>query len=43
MVCLKCAERMDRDPRFKARSRAAFEEYQRHVRELLAERKATQA
>jgi hypothetical protein len=26
---------MDRDPKFKASKRAAFEKYQRHVRQLL--------
>ena len=35
MVCLSCAHRMDRDPKFKASKRAAFEKYQRHVRQLL--------
>jgi hypothetical protein len=30
-VCLKCAERMDRDRHFKALSRPAFEEYQRDI------------
>jgi hypothetical protein len=40
VVCLKCARRMDRDRHFKALSRPAFEDYQRHMSEILgAERK----
>jgi hypothetical protein len=35
LVCLKCARRMDRDRHFKALSRPAFEDYQRHMSEIL--------
>jgi hypothetical protein len=37
-VCLKCAERMDRDRHFKAPRRPAFEEFQRDMSELLEAR-----
>jgi hypothetical protein len=40
MVCLKCAQRMDRDPKFRARARPAFEEFQRRLKEFLNEQAA---
>ena len=39
-VCLACAARMDRDPTFRARSRANFEKYQQLLREYLREQRS---
>lgn len=37
LVCLECARRMDRSKAFRAKSRPAFERYQKHMRQYLAE------
>jgi hypothetical protein len=35
LICVKCAQRMDRNPAFREAARPAFEEYQRRLREYV--------